>query len=62
VRRLVAEALDVDGATYERCVGDRLREEPHGMRRRHRMVVEKILEEVALERAVRQQQEGQSSA
>jgi hypothetical protein len=59
VRRCVADALGrgypvertIDEADYATFVGDRLPEEPFGMRRRHRMVVAKITAEV--EAAVR---------
>lgn len=59
VRSFVEDGQDVDGPAYERFVGDRLPEEPHGMRRRHRMVVDKIHAEVA---AAQQPREGHGSA
>jgi glyoxylase-like metal-dependent hydrolase (beta-lactamase superfamily II) len=63
VRNIVHRCFD-DGleavlasADYAHFVGDRLPEEPHGMVRRHRMVVSKIFEEVGTER---RQREGQA--
>jgi glyoxylase-like metal-dependent hydrolase (beta-lactamase superfamily II) len=56
LRDVVEQCLD-DGpeavlaaAEYARFVGDRLSREPHGMLRRHGMVVTKIIEEVTTER------------
>jgi glyoxylase-like metal-dependent hydrolase (beta-lactamase superfamily II) len=46
-------------ADYARFVGDRLPEEPHGMPRRHRMVVSKIFDEISTEL---RQREGQHLA
>jgi glyoxylase-like metal-dependent hydrolase (beta-lactamase superfamily II) len=54
VRRFVEEAVDtgetaaqiLEAADYARFVGDHLPLEPHGMLRRHRMVVSKITAEV----------------
>jgi glyoxylase-like metal-dependent hydrolase (beta-lactamase superfamily II) len=51
VREVVEQCLDdgpeavLEAAEYARFVGDRLPQEPHGMLRRHRLVVTKIIEE-----------------
>jgi len=52
VEQYLSEGLEavLAAAEYSRLVGDRLPEEPHGMRRRHRLVVSKIFEEVGIER------------
>jgi glyoxylase-like metal-dependent hydrolase (beta-lactamase superfamily II) len=47
VRRFVEDGQAAADVGYERFVGDRLPEEPHGMRRRHGRVVDKIRAEVA---------------
>jgi len=64
--RAIVEQLLGDGpdavlaaAGVTRLVGDRLPEEPHGLLRRHRMVVGKIIDEIATERV---QREGSNQA
>ena len=61
VEQYLSDGLEgvLAAADYTRLVADRLPEEPHGMLRRHRLVVSKIFEEVGIER---RQLEGQASA
>jgi glyoxylase-like metal-dependent hydrolase (beta-lactamase superfamily II) len=51
LRRSASREQAIESAAYERFVGERLPDEPFGMRRRHRQVVTKIADEVTAGRA-----------